>query len=388
VLAEQEEVFNPFMPRPAFRRRRTWCRTAGGGVACLDFSAAPIMEAGTFEGMRGAVHDVTAEDEHESRASAALRRGEVMEHILRQMRQEVLAPRMMAAVLEELSAALGAAGVVVLNLIAEPGPSGLLHGTGADASHLLPLLHEAMQDETADPLLLVLDGHPAIVCPSYTRFGERTGLAVWRAAGEPVWPADDAHLVSSATTLVRVVLEHEAIQRELALQARTDPLTGLLNRRSFLEEASRRIDRLDRERLPGTLMFVDLDNFKRLNDCCGHDVGDEALVQMAKLLRATVRPADLVARLGGDEFALWMDGSDELTAAERAERLRLDGPAILAARLPPLAPELTTSIGIAARHPHIAESLEEVMRRADIAMYEVKRAGRAQWRVSPNPSYI
>ncbi len=129
-------------------------------------------------------------------------------------------------------------------------------------------------------------------------------------------------------------------------------------------------------------MYVDVDHFKRLNDCCGHDVGDEALVRVAALLRNAVRPADLVARLGGDEFALWLDGSDELTAAERAEWLRLDAPALLATHLPPLAPALSTSIGIAARHPHMAETLGEVMRRADGAMYEAKRAGRAQWRVA------
>ncbi len=225
-----------------------------------------------------------------------------------------------------------------------------------------------------------------LTCPSYTRFGDRAGLCIWRAADAAAWTEEDALLASSATAIIRVVLEHEAIQRELALQARTDPLTGLLNRRSFVEEARRRIDRLDREQVPGTLMYVDLDHFKRLNDCCGHEVGDEALMLLADLLRLTVRPSDLVARLGGDEFALWLDSSDELTAAERAERLRLDVPAALAAGLPPLAPSVSASIGIASRHPHVAEALEDVMRRADAAMYEVKRAGRAHWRVALTPA--
>ena len=124
------------------------------------------------------------------------------------------------------------------------------------------------------------------------------------------------------TGVIRMVLEHEAIQRELARQARTDPLTGLLNRRAFMEEAGRRIDRLDREVIPGTLIFMDLDRLKPLNDRLGHEAGDAALMLTADLLRRTFRPTDLVARLGGDEFALWMDGSDELTAAERAESLR------------------------------------------------------------------
>jgi len=178
------------------------------------------------------------------------------------------------------------------------------------------------------------------------------------------------------------VLEHEAIQREMARQARTDPLTGLMNRRAFLEELTRHIDRLDREELPGTLMYTDLDNFKPLNDRLGHDIGDKALCAVATLLRDAIRPTDLVARLGGDEFAIWLNGADHMTAAERAERLRVDGPRRLAEVTGQFAPALTISIGIATRRACGGEEIEGLMRRADAAMYEVKRSGRGHWRVS------
>ena len=182
-----------------------------------------------------------------------------------------------------------------------------------------------------------------------------------------------------------MVLEHEGIQREMARQARTDPLTGLLNRRAFLDELARRIDRLDREGLPGTLMFVDVDNFKPLNDRFGHDAGDMALTGISALLRNLVRPADLVARFGGDEFALWLDGADELTAAERAEALRLDVNGSLA-QLTPESVKVTLSIGIACRRAGGGEFMDEVIRRADQAMYDVKRAGRGHWRVARSES--
>ncbi len=382
LLAAPADGFNPFNAGPAYRDRRAWVKRAAGGTACFSFTAAPLVEAGMPAGMRGVARDISVEHARESQVAGALRRGEVVEHILWQMRQEVLAPRMMEAVLEGLSAALGAAGVAVVDLLAPADGDILLHHCGTIAPGVVAAAAAALQVDTPDALMTVAEGHPIIACPSYTRFGQRAGLCVWRMPEAAGWTEEDGLLASSVTTVVRVVLEHDAIQRELARQARTDPLTGLLNRRAFLEEVNRRIDRLDREQLPGTLMFVDLDNFKRVNDECGHEAGDQALIHAAALLRATVRPADLVARLGGDEFALWLDGSDELTAAERAERLRLEGPASFAAVLPPEAPVVSTSIGIAARHASGAETLEEVMRRADSAMYDVKRAGRGHWRVA------
>jgi diguanylate cyclase (GGDEF)-like protein len=167
----------------------------------------------------------------------------------------------------------------------------------------------------------------------------------------------------------------------MARQARTDPLTGLLNRRAFIDEMARRVDRLEREAQPGTLMFVDLDHFKALNDCRGHDIGGDALFITASLLRATVRPADLVAWLGGDEFALWLDGADEFATAERAESLRIEGQALAHLSGEHELP-LTMSIGITTRWPGQGEEIETQLNRTDQATYEVKRAGPGHWLVS------
>ena len=385
LLAAAPGGFDPFAIGPAFRDRRVWLRGADGSVTCLSMAGAPIVQGGIQVGMRGVAQPMEVRDAEQTKVSAALWRGEVVDYILRQMRQEVLAPRMMQAVLEALTDALGAAGTVVVDLLAKPGTDAVLHRAGMDPAAVVGGLSDALQADTADPVIGAVAGHPTLTCPSYTRFGDRAGLCVWREAGGQPWTDDDALLASAATTLVRVVLEHEAIQRELARQARTDPLTGLLNRQSFLEEIDRRINRLACEGTPGTLMYIDLDHLKRLNDQCGQEVGDTALTTLATLLRAAVRPWDVVARLGGDKFAVWLDGSDELTAAERAEQFRLDAPALLAAELPEGAPAQSTSIGIAARHSHLTETLEQVMLRADQAMSEAKRLGRAQWRVAPAP---
>jgi diguanylate cyclase (GGDEF)-like protein len=110
-------------------------------------------------------------------------------------------------------------------------------------------------------------------------------------------------------------------------------------------------------------------------------VGDQLLRHGAELLRRTFQPTDLVARLGGDEFAVWLNGADHMTAAERAEQLRVEAPRA-SADLAGDAGNVAFSIGIATRQPGSGEEIEELMRRADLAMYEVKRAGRGHWRVS------
>ena len=380
LLASPGIGFDPFAPGAASRSQRVWLRRADGATVCFAFSCAALGGEG---GSRGLARDITEQDSHDAAAAAALRRGEVIDYILWRMRQEVLASSMMKAVLEALMAATGADGAAVVNLLAEQVADSVLHEAGTGVAALLPTLHAMLEQDAPEPqVAMAPEGDTVLACPSFTRFGERAALALWREPGGRDWDADDRMLASSATAIVRVVLEHESIQLELARQARTDPLTGLLNRRSFIEEIHRRINRLEREGLPGTLMFVDLDFFKALNDACGHEVGDEALTLAAELLRGTVRPSDLVARLGGDEFALWLDGSDELTAAERAERLRLTAPSYFARELPPGAPPLSMSIGIAPRRAGDFGDLEMLMRRADAAMYEVKRNGRGHWKVS------
>lgn len=377
-------AFNPFRATAPVQRRRAWVKRGDGSAACLAFAAAPLLDAsGRIVGARGLGIDLTEFDRQGAQVAAALRRGEVLDHILWRMGQEVLAPRMMRAALDALVNALGAEGSGVIILAGDNHGPLLAHQAGRGAEAVLPTAAALLEAEPGRPTQRIdTDTRPVLVTACQTRFGERAGLAVWRASDSRPWDEEDKLLVGAAASIVRMVLEHESIQREMARQARTDPLTGLLNRRAFLEELERRTDRLDREELPGTLMFADLDNFKPVNDLLGHEMGDQVLVHAAALLRRIVRPSDLVARLGGDEFAVWLDGADHMTAAERAEHLKDVVPNELAETVGPDAPRLSMSIGIASRRPGGQEPLDSLMRRADLAMYDVKRNGRGHWRVS------
>ena len=374
--------FSPFQVTEPVRRRRTWLWRADGSAALLAFAAAPLLDAsGTVVGARGAGVDWTDYDKFQERMAAALRRGEVLDHILWRTGQEVLAPSMMSAVLDELMNGLGAVGAAVIRF--HPGtPPVLVNRVGDGAMDMLEaaafLLAGAI--EPVDQSLP--NGALLLVGPCETRFGENAGLAIWRRPGSRGWNHEEKLLVGAASGIVRMVLEHHAIQQEMARQARTDPLTGLLNRRAFLEEMARHIERLDREEQCGTLLFADLDEFKPVNDSLGHETGDHVLVCTADMLRSMVRPTDLVARLGGDEFAVWLDGSDHMTAAERAERLRQRIPDELGKLVGDGQTIPTVSIGIATRQAGSGEPLDSLLRRADQAMYQVKRTGRGHWRVS------
>jgi len=377
-------TFDPFRPNNPMRRRRAWIKRADGSAACLAFSVTPLTDdEGRITGARGIGIDMTDYDARDAQVAASLRRGEVLDHILWRVGQEVLAPRMMSAALGALLNALGAEGTAVIVVTANAPTAELVHQAGGGAEAVMHAAARLMGTPSTGPLQSTnLDGRPLLLVGCQTRFGSQAGLLAWRTPDGRPWDNEERLLLGSAANIIRMVLEHETIQREMARQARTDPLTGLLNRRAFLEEVERHIDRLDREDLPGTLMFSDLDHFKPVNDKLGHEVGDQVLVLTANLLRQVVRPSDLVARLGGDEFAVWMSGADHLTAAERADRLRELVPIELGELVGGDAPRLSMSIGIATRRARSQEPIDSLIRRADMAMYEVKRTGRGHWRVS------
>jgi diguanylate cyclase (GGDEF)-like protein len=172
---------------------------------------------------------------------------------------------------------------------------------------------------------------------------------------------------------------HTEQLKSLERLSRTDELTGLANRRAFEAEVQRRVASLERHDGCGSLLLLDLDHFKALNDTLGHAAGDSALRALSSQLLELMRETDLVARIGGDEFAIWLDGCSALGAQRVAANIveamtgirQMFGGGIV---------PLSVSIGIAEWHRGLAD-IHILLRRADDALYAVKRAGRGAFQL-------
>ncbi len=210
------------------------------------------------------------------------------------------------------------------------------------------------------------------------RTGALTELAVGintMAARVAMTQEELRHQVSLATTELRQ-------QKEAAEQAaRLDPLTQVLGRRGFTETAETEIQRALRYRHPLSLIMIDLDHFKAINDSHGHAAGDAVLVSFAQLLEREVREWDRVGRLGGEEFAVLLPSSTIDQAMRVAERMReAVADSQISLRGKPLA--YTASFGVAEFQPHEL-TLDSLLARADAALYESKRTGRNRVSLAP-----
>lgn len=210
--------------------------------------------------------------------------------------------------------------------------------------------------------------------PSLAHAGATGVAGVERMVAAVLALAAIAALTRSHRELRLAVVERARAEATARTEAITDELTGLYNRRGFRTLADHQLRIARRSGGDALLLCVDLDGFKPINDRFGHAEGDRALCEVARLLRETVRETDLVARLGGDEFAILVVDPDAATEHAVVGRLRQ----ALAFRnfgvSRPYA--LAVSLGAARFDLDRSMSLEEMLRRADAALYAAKRAGK------------
>jgi diguanylate cyclase (GGDEF)-like protein len=171
------------------------------------------------------------------------------------------------------------------------------------------------------------------------------------------------------------ITERKSLETKLAHMAATDWLTGLLNRRAFVEQTAAAIASLCNGDDSASLLMFDVDGFKTINDTYGHQAGDQALKAVATASTSALRANDLLARIGGEEFACFMPRTGARAASRAAERLRR-AVAALKVIVPPSSFKLTVSIGISCMPPNGKKTLDDMLVSADRAMYLAKSEGK------------
>jgi diguanylate cyclase (GGDEF)-like protein len=231
-------------------------------------------------------------------------------------------------------------------------------------------LHQLLRDAQAgEQLMQALD-----------RYGQVDSMEALIGGDAPHWSSLSARLIEVDGQLAHLlwgfdISTHKQLEARLRELATRDALSGLLNRRAFLERSTALLDHCRRHAQPCAALMLDIDHFKRINDQHGHQMGDEAIRAGALAIGSALRDADLLGRMGGEEFAALLPHSTQADAMHVAERIRA-----ATARMELRTPQgrqlgFTVSIGVAEmapRHPGI----EALLADADAALYQAKAAGR------------
>ncbi len=255
------------------------------------------------------------------------------------------------------------------------------------------LVSKCIQSPSGGTLLDEVKAHPdvystavVLVAPEAIPFARAKDLLARGAEDmlvEPVTPAEVIARVHSAARTKTLQEELVGQGRRLATMLHEDSLTGLFNRRYVLVRLGGLISGARRHGRPLSVAMVDVDWFKRINDECGHDAGDAALVEIAGALRARLRAEDELGRMGGEEFLVLLPDTDERAASAVAEDLRAS---VEETQVRCNGRVLRTTVSVGWATWDGEESPDRLVKRADVALYAAKKAGRNTVRAAENGS--
>jgi len=376
----------PFTSQKALNNVEVWLKHKDGSTACMVMASVPLTVSAdninVWKGARGVCRDVTMERESEAALANARHREQLLHYIVGTIRDELQPSNMLDAASAATARALGVAGCRIFRQIT-PGEFTIAaeYGNIDGIDGIEPEL-SVLTNGSDVKTILVGDWQVLAAATSY-RKTVNGALTIWKAASGDAW--DDDHILMIADVANQLGIANEQItnhERIVAL-SRTDSLTGMLNRRAFFEEElPRRVSRLQLSRKTAALFYLDMDNFKLVNDLHGHKTGDDAILFLRDMLMEFSRPGDVIARLGGDEFAMWLDGISPEVTLNRAKTLMAASTQLEQFSGTPEQP-LGISVGIAMYDPNTKETLNGLVSRADEAMYDIKKDGKGGFAMAP-----
>jgi diguanylate cyclase (GGDEF)-like protein/PAS domain S-box-containing protein len=248
-------------------------------------------------------------------------------------------------------------------------------GDGLIGQPLGVLIHPEDVPAARAQLTKVLAGGLAATANFEVRVGHADGS--WREVDTVMTNLLDDPDVEAIVLNSRDITDRRSLERTLTRQAFHDSLTGLANRALFVDRVAHALDRADRQAGPVAVLFLDIDDFKMVNDGLGHPAGDALLVAVAERLKASSRPGDTVARFGGDEFAILLE-SGQMPEAAHVVACRVADALKVPIRIGTEDVTVRASIGIALGQPPV-DLPEGLLRDADLAMYMAKHNGKGRF---------
>lgn len=360
-------------------------------------------------GSVGIARDITGrkvfEQEREvflQQAAAALRRAEALYQVTEALNQTHKKADILITIVEHAASVLPAYRTILIQVDMATqtvvrqieGGHGALHVPALSFAELMEGLsgvvlrdgqsvrslngHIDIRESSAVQRRRVLDHAGSIlVVPIHSQgtiFGTLTAI---NALHGPDFTTDDLELMSTLANNAAIAIERAALLAELEHQATVDMLTQLLNRRAWFEQSRRSVALAERSRWPVSIMVLDVDYFKQINDTYGHPIGDRVLQSISQTLQHTVRSSDIIGRYGGEEFVVLLPETDAVTALVVAERIReaIARQHIVIQHQHNQRLATTISIGIVTTQGQ-AMNLTSLLTHADQALYTAKDAGR------------
>lgn len=375
-LMDQEKYFESDRALPWHEVK---LRLADGAVARALLTVKPIIDArGNWQGARGLCRDVSAERAQQEQLARLQQRDQMLARFLVSLREAKDVRTALITAANEIRTALQAAGVQIMAINDEGGLDIAAEVGAALPERVRTLMREL---DRSQPPAIIHDNSPGSQLMGATiRHGAQLNGVVWlwRPAEHGAWGEMEVTLLSEVTDHLGAVVSEITYQDKLVQLSQRDGLTGLLNRRTFMEQLATRMQQAAGS---AALFYFDLDNFKAVNDTHGHQSGDQVISRLAELIKQQLAldPQALAGRLGGDEFVLWLEGQAKAQVEALGARLVANGNQ----ELRPLSASADSPLGLSIGVVYLDNlgnlTPKDIIEQADRAMYQAKNMGKNTW---------
>lgn len=384
-----QDGINPFDTLDAIHDVEIWLQRSDASFACVQVSANPIIDNNsTWQGARGVCRDVTDIREREAALRRIRKSEQVLKKIISTIRDEVDPTKILKITANATLDGI-AANHCYISQISKNEEGTFSNELKAQSGNID---EQGFYDKITEKALSICETTTNSSPPSYVEenIDDRRVLIGFSKHHNKIngtifiisddqnksWDKDEKSLFLGVTSHLGIALEQIKNYEKLEKLSNTDELTSLYNRRAFVENVKKRLIIQKRQQQTCALLYIDLDNFKQVNDTFGHARGDEILKKISSILISKTRTEDLCCRLGGDEFAIWLENVNEESALIKAKQI-LNCKGELSELAKNEEYPLSLSIGMILSHPTSELSLDSLMELADNALYDVKKKGKS-----------